>query len=1273
MKKLLIIFLVLVACTAAKAETWTDTNGTRWSFYTSDGNKVTITSISGTIPANLVIPSAVYIDETAYTVTSIGGSAFKDCTNFTSVTIPDGVTSIGSRAFWGCTNLASVTIPESVTTIDYQAFQDCSSLASIVIPDGVTALNSAVFKGCTKLTSITIPDGVTSIGSQAFYGCSILSSINIPNGVTSIGDRAFECCSSLTSITIPDGVTSIGVSAFFGCFSLTSITLPDGVTSIGDRAFYRCSSLTSITIPNSVTSIGEDAFFLCSGLKKVIVPDIAAWCGINFVGIESNPLYYAHHLYSDENTEITNLVIPDEITSINKFAFLGCSGLTSVTLGTSVTSIGDKAFRYCYGLNKVVVPNITAWFGITFETESANPLAIAHHLYSDEDTEINNLVIPEGITSIGDYAFYGASGLTSITIPNSVTSIGTYAFQNCSGLTSVTIPNSVTSIGTYAFQNCSGLTSITIPNSVTSIGGYAFQNCSGLTSITIPNSVTRIGDYVFEGCSSLTSIIIPENVTSISSNAFSDCPNLYFIHFESATPKIFSSIDSSPRGGSTAFLYVPDESVDAYKTAWKYENIIFPESTPTLFDMTLSAKEGSSDLIDQIGDANAYKVVQLKISGTFNGYDVMVMRNKMTNLRTLDMSDARVVSNPYEYYSGCNTKDDIITSYFLPTGIVSVKLPAGITALGSYAFSGCGSLKSIELPATVTSIGGSAFSGCSNLASVIIPEGVTSIGGSAFSGCSNLASVIIPEGVTSIGYYAFSGCSNLASVIIPDCVTLIGSSAFSNCRNLSDIHLPKMLRVIESRAFYNTGLTELHLPPYIESIADDAFSGCGSLKKIYAYMPGIIPIGSSTFSNYKSSELYIPGFLYNNYYYDTNWSQFISINKTSLSPDDYITLPTNDDITFADGEERIPDTSEGEHIDAEIGNEGGVTVEGDEPQPFDEVEQSLDGNGQGGSLIGEDDGENQGNLPVNTLNVKIQVKAGRWYFFCFPFDVTIAECEYPGQYAWREYDGLIRAMQGANGWKNVEGDALTGRQGYIFQSATAGTLVVKFDKPTFGGDRPKTLTEYVCDNAANASWNFVGNPYSSFYDFQAEDFDAPITVWNGNSYAAYRPGDDEYHLQPYEAFFVQKPNESEKIDFKKEKRETYRQSKEKKANNVKALLMKGITPSRLLVNLNISDNDTASVDKTRLVLNEKASRNYEMTCDAAKFISNDANAQLYTVEEKVEMAINERPTEGDIRLGYKAKKAGKLTIEAPRMDLPMELVDTKTGVTFDLSLVSYEF
>ena len=488
-------------------------------YYNLNTTDKTASITKGSYNGNVVIPEAITFEGMTYSVTSIGDNAFSSCSGLTSVTIPNSVTSIGDGAFCDCTGLTFVSIPNSVTSIGYNTFYYCSGLTSVTIPNSITSIGDRAFEGCSGLTSVTIPNSVTSIGEFAFYGCSKITSVTIPNSVTSIGNYAFYNCSGLSSVTIPNSVTSIGYGAFANCSGLTSVTIPNSVTSISEFAFGGCSGLTSVTvdknngtydsrdncnaiihtstnklivgcnntiIPNSVTSIGDNAFLVCSGL--------------------------------------TSVTIPNSVTSIGKYAFYNCSGLTSVTIPNSVTSIGYGAFGGCSGLTSVTVDKNNGTYD---SRDNCNAII---------ETSTNKLIV----------------GCKNTTIPNSVTSIGDRAFEGCSGLTSVTIGNSVTSIGKYAFAGCWGLTSVTIGNSVTSIGDYAFTDCSGLTSVTIGNSVTSIGYDAFRGCSGLTKLVSLAVEPPICGRG------------------AFEKVDKT-----TCQLLVPEESINKYKTADQWKEFLY--------------------------------------------------------------------------------------------------------------------------------------------------------------------------------------------------------------------------------------------------------------------------------------------------------------------------------------------------------------------------------------------------------------------------------------------------------------------------------------------------------------------------------------------------------------------------------------------------------------------------------------------------------------------------------------------------------------------------
>ena len=486
-------------------------------------------------------------------VTNIGSSSFQGC-GLTVVTIPSSVVSIDSQAFYDCSNLLSVTIPNSTTSIGSHAFTGTAwydnqqdgmvyagnvaykfkgtmpNNAIVVLKEGIVGIAGGAFWNCTNLAKITIPNGVTTIGGGAFNGCTNLTSVTIPDGLKTICGEAFSGCSNLASINIPNSVTTIGSSAFMGTAwynnqpdgmvyagnvaykykgtmpANTSIELKDGITSISGGAFYNCSGLVSVAIPNSIIYIGP-AFGGCSGLQSVHISDLAAWCNITFVGTSSQPLQYAHHLF-ENGKEVTNLIIPESVTSIGSHAFRDCSSITSVT-------------------------------------------------------------IPNSVTHIGSGSFSGCTSISSVSIPNSVTTINNSAFFKCSGLTSIDIPNSVTTIGMDAFAYCDNLSSISIPTSVEFMGERAFIDCSSLISVTIGNGLKTIEEYSFWGSSSLCYITIGSSVKTIKSGAFLGSINLADVYCHAKdVPKTYNFSEKSfPSSINNATLHVPSTSIDNYKSS----------------------------------------------------------------------------------------------------------------------------------------------------------------------------------------------------------------------------------------------------------------------------------------------------------------------------------------------------------------------------------------------------------------------------------------------------------------------------------------------------------------------------------------------------------------------------------------------------------------------------------------------------------------------------------------------------------------------------------
>ncbi len=458
--------------------------------------------------------------------TTIGYNAFSKCSLLTSITLPSSVTTIGYDAFSGCTSLENVYYEGTIEDWCNITFSNEYS-TPMYYANHLYMLNSN--NEYEEVTSIEIPDTIASIGKYQFYGFNNVTSITIPSSVTTIGSYAFRKCTSLTiyceATSQPSGWNSDWVDSsckvywnasgqitigglvytynrFNNIATIVGYTnsLPSeveiletikanektySVSIIRDNAFENCTSLTSIIIPSSVETIGHGAFSGCSSLKKISLPfvggskDDNAYLGYIFGATSYN--YNSSYVPSS----LKEVVILEGCTSIRDNAFENCTSLTSIIIPSSVVAIGNNAFYNCSSLTNVYYEGtIEDWCNITFSSPASTPMYYANHFYmlnsNDEYEEVTNIEVPDIVSSVGKYQFYGFNNVTNIKLPSSVTTIGEHSFYNCNSLTSITIPNSITSIGEFAFYNCNSLTNITIPSSVTKIGSHTFSNCSSL-------------------------------------------------------------------------------------------------------------------------------------------------------------------------------------------------------------------------------------------------------------------------------------------------------------------------------------------------------------------------------------------------------------------------------------------------------------------------------------------------------------------------------------------------------------------------------------------------------------------------------------------------------------------------------------------------------------------------------------------------------------------------------------------------------------------------
>lgn len=699
---------------------------------------------------------------------------------------------IPDYAFFYATRLKDV-IANNANAIGEKAFYQCYSLENLDSL-AIESLGEEAFYGCGALPSVNLSDKLESVPNYTFGFCSNLTSVTLPSAVKSIGDYAFQYCTNLSTIDGGNKIETIGSYAFLQCESLSYVTFLDGLQQIGDYAYQGCRSLTSVELPSTVNTVGRGAFSECGSLTYMSLPEV--------YGANGSTDFYFSYIFSGYGASDNTHCIPDSLsrvkitaTSIPDNAFMYCKQLKTIEI-PNAEIIGSNAFYDCSSLENLVL--------------SENLTTIQAYAFKD-CYALSSIDLPSSVTSFGDYAFSGCQQLKKIELPSSVETVGQSAFDGCSNIEEMTLPKiynnnayggayfnylfggynenasdyvpqslkkvtvSASEIPTYAFYGCRYIEEINIENA-TSIEGFAFSTCNSLKKLSLPNSLTNIDIYAFYDCSSLRTLTLPSSLSHIGDNAFLSCFKLYEIYnlspltletgsTENGMVAYYAQVIHTSQDEEPIQTMLTDELVELICVNGEYIATMYTggETSLALGDLHYNGITVSAYSLAK-GFINGTSVSALVI-----GPQVTALSNNCFEsngvLQTVDMSMAMIQSIPDNCFLNCSS-------------LYGVSIP-NITKIGMQAFHSCRLLGAVSLHDNVE-IGELAFAYCSNLQSITIPMGAT-IGENAFIGCKNLLEVYNLAGLdlndcSQTGYVGYNAVKVYDSLSEPSVVQRVTDS-----------------------------------------------------------------------------------------------------------------------------------------------------------------------------------------------------------------------------------------------------------------------------------------------------------------------------------------------------------------------------------------------------------------------------------------------------------------------------------------------------------------